>query len=243
MKDPKTSATEFAGALVERFGDRLHSVLLYGSVARDEAIPGVSDINVLVLLDRIDADTLRQAAPLAKRWARAGNTAPLFMTTDEWRRAADAFAVEAADMRDAHERLHGADPLADFEVDPTALRLQAERELRGKLLQLREGMLLAAEEPEAVGRLLLVALPSFVTYMRAALRLADRPVPRDSGAVIDRAGELLGVEPAALHTVWDARRGRQRLRVAVDDPLVQGYYTIAEATAAFVDTLGEVRPS
>lgn len=241
MSDPRRTAAEFAAALADRLGERLHSVLLYGSVARGEAVPGVSDINVLVLVDRVDAAVLRLASPLARRWARSGNTAPLLMAEPEWRRAADVFAIELADMRDAHQVLHGGDPLGALHVDPAALRLQVERELRGKLLQLREGMLLAAEDEAAVGRLLLVALPSFVTYMRATLRLAARPVPARSPEVIDEAGRLIGVDPSALRRVWEARAARRAIRAGVDDPLVHGYYALAEGAAAFVDHLPDTR--
>ncbi len=241
MDDPRETAAEFAASLAERLGDRLHSALLFGSVARGEAVPGVSDINVLVLLDRIDAAALRAASPLARRWAESGNTAPLFMAEGEWRRAADVFAIELTDMRDAHEILHGRDPLEGLEVDGAALRLQAERELRGKLLQLREGMLLAAEDEQAVGRLLMLALPSFVTYMRAALRLVGRRVPRRGPETIEDAGQLVGADPSALLRVWEARSHREPIRAAVDDPLVLGYYALAESTAAFVDNLSDTR--
>lgn len=243
MKDPKQNATSFARELAARLGERLQSALLYGSVARGEAVPGTSDINVLVLLDRIDGDVLRSASPLARRWAETGNTAPLFMATTEWRRAADAFAIELADMHDAHEVVYGADPLVGLEVDPGELRLQAERELRGKLLQLREGMLLAAEDEEALGRLLLVALPSFVTYMRAALRLAGREVPLDSESVVRAAADLVGGDPTAFLEAWQARRRGRPIRARIGGPLLDGYYALAESTAAFVDTYSETRDS
>src|SRR5690606_15812374 len=108
---------------------------------------------------------------------------------------ADVFAIELTDMRDAHVILHGRDPLAELEVNPSDLRLQVEREIRGKLVQLREGMLIAAEDVEATGRLLSVALPSFVTYLRSTLRLVGRPVPDTSPEVVREAGTLIGVDP------------------------------------------------
>ncbi len=237
MADPRKTAAELATSLEQRLGERLHSVLLFGSVARGEAIAGVSDINILVLLDRVDAGALETAAPLARRWAEAGNTVPLVMAEEEWRRAADVFAIELSDMRDAHEVLHGRDPLTDLDVDPSALRLQVEREIRGKLLQLREGMLVGAEDEATIGRLLMVALPSVVTYLRAALRLVGRTVPARSPEVITEAGALLGVDPKPLLRVWEARATARPLHAGVADPLVRGYYALAEATAAFVDQL------
>ncbi|HEY8468205.1 MAG TPA: hypothetical protein VIL18_01115 [Longimicrobiales bacterium] len=235
--EPLEAARKLASAMERLLGGRLRSLLVHGSVARGEAVEGVSDVNVLALVDRIDAATLKSLSPLARRWAGAGNTPPLLMAWAEWHRAADAFAIELADMKDAHVVVHGEDPLVALDVDPVALRLQAENELRGKLLQLREGLLLAGEDSAQVGRLLLAALPSFTTYARAALRLAGRPVPRTTPEAIEAAAELIGAVPRPLLHVWNARARKESLALALDDPLVVGYHEFAERTAAFVDAL------
>src|SRR5690606_5502742 len=124
--DPLDSARKLTAELDRLLGGRLRSVVVYGSVARGEAIEGVSDVNVLVLLDRVDPETLRRLSPVAQKWAGAGITPPLLMAWPEWRRGADAFASELADMKDAHVMVHGEDPLRSLDVDPVELRLQAE---------------------------------------------------------------------------------------------------------------------
>lgn len=241
MKDPRKVASDLTTELKTVLRDRLRSVILYGSVARGEAITGVSDINVMVLVDRVDSSALHAISPLARRWSSAGNTVPLLMTWEEWRSAADSFAIECADMQDAHEVLYGDDPLAGQVVESVHLRLQAERELRGKILQLREGMLLTAESDADVGRLLLVALPSFVTYLRAALRLAGLEVPLKSERTIETGAHLVGADPGPFLRILDARMRGQPLRLKVEDRLVAGYYELAERTASFVDNLSEER--
>ncbi|HKJ92132.1 MAG TPA: hypothetical protein VJ957_03135, partial [Longimicrobiales bacterium] len=169
----------------------------------------------------------------------AGNTAPLLLSAQEWRRSADAFAIEVADMQDARVVLHGDDPVADLRVERRTLRLQAEHELRGKLLQLRSGLLLTAHRPAEVGRLLLAALPSFTTYLRAVLRLHEAAVPGTTPAVLDRAAGLLDADPAPLRTAWDTRASGGAHAWPVDSAQVRGYYTFAERTADHVDQLPE----
>lgn len=232
-------AERFVEELRQAFAERLRSVVLHGSVARGEAVPKVSDVNLLVLLDDVDAAALRTAGPLARRWARAGNTAPLLLSWDEWLRSADAFAIEVADMKDARNVLHGDDAVKDLVVDRRELRLQAERELRGKLVQLRSGLLLTAERPAEVGRLLLSALPSFTTYARAVLRLHGEAVPDNTPAVLDRAAALVETDAAPMHTAWQARTSGSAHDWPVDSPIVHGYYTFAEKTADHVDRLPE----
>jgi hypothetical protein len=241
MADLKSTAKGLAQDFASTFGAHLRSALLYGSVARGEAVEGLSNVNVMLLLDDVDMDTLRRAAPLARKWAQTGNLPPLILAWDEWARSADSFAIEVADMRDAREVLSGADPIAAMEVSKEDLRLQAERELKGKLLLLRTRMMLVGEKPEEVGRLLLAALPSFTTYLRAALRLAGRTVPRGTPEMIQAGSELIDIDGAALLRVYTARNTKDTLRVSLDDPLVTGYYAVARRMESFVDNFGETR--
>lgn len=237
--DGRARGVELAQKLERTLADRLKAVLLFGSVARGEAIEGVSDVNVLVLIDRIDPVALRAASGLAREWAAAGNTPPLVFETAEVPKATDAFAIEFSDMIDAHELLFGTDPLGGLTVERRHLRLQAERELRGKLVQLREMLLLTANEPDRIGLLLGKALPSFVTYQRAVLRLVGRGAPSDSAETIRQAADIVGGDPAASFRVLQSRKDRKPLSLAIDDPVVTGYYALAERTADFVDTFSE----
>lgn len=235
--EPIDIARKLATDWAAQFGSRLRSALLFGSVARGEAIPGVSDVNVLLLIDRIDARTLKQASPGTRAWIKTSREAPLLFEADQWVRAADVFAIEIADMRDAHEVLHGTDALEACHPDDAAMRLQAERELRGKLLQLQTGLLMAAEAPADVGMLLKQSLPSFTTYMRTLLRLAGESVPGSTSDVIARATQLAGGSAEPFQRVWDARRENRVFKPAGDDPLVDAYYDTAEKMADYVDTL------
>lgn len=223
--------------MVDAFGDRLRCALLFGSAARGEHVPGVSDVNVLFLLDDIDPATLRTASPVLRPFADHG-LAPLLLEWGEWQRASDVFAIELLDMRDAHAMLHGADPLDGAAVSPEKLRLQAEHELRAKIILLHDGMLRAAEDQRHLGGLLASAVPAFVTYQRAVLRLAERPVPATSQAVIDAACALVGADPDGLLHALDARRSGREWAIAITDPDVERYNTAVERTAAFVDNLG-----
>src|SRR5687767_5552149 len=174
---PKQTAERLVSELRNALGSRIQCAVLYGSAARGEYVAGVSDVNVMVLLDDIDTAVLATAAPIASKWARAGHTPPLIMEAEEWRRATDVFAIELADMRDAHSALFGPDCVEGAAVAPADLRAQAERELRGKLLQLQTGLLMSAGMPGSLGDLLKNALPSFTTYLRAAIRLSGGRVP------------------------------------------------------------------
>ncbi|MEX0890675.1 MAG: nucleotidyltransferase domain-containing protein [Gemmatimonadota bacterium] len=232
--DPRTIATELAGALGTELGQELHGVLLYGSVAREEAVRGISDINVLILVDTIDGALLARTAPLARRWAEQG-VSPLLIEEAEWRRASDVFAIEVLDMQDAHVLLHGRDPVAGLRVDPAQLRLQTEREIRARQVQFHNGLLAAAHDPAHVGAVLAGALPAFVTYLRAALRLAGQTVPRATAATIQAGAALVDADPAAFLQVHEQRQRGKLPSITLDDPLVAGFNEAAARTARYVD--------
>jgi hypothetical protein len=227
--------TELRGVL----GARIDCAVLYGSAARGEFTPGVSDVNVMVLLDDINTGALSAAAPIAARWVKSGHTPPLIMEREQWRRASDVFAIELADMRDAHEALFGEDCVAGTMIERRHLRAQAERELRGKLLHLQTGLLMTATQPESVGELLKKALPSFTTYLRAAIRMNGGTVPATTPEVIRQGTQRVGAPADPWLAVWAARKGGEKLRLAMTDTLVEQYHSAAERTADFVDTLRE----
>jgi predicted nucleotidyltransferase len=234
--NPRDTAAATAETLVQRLGQRVHSVLLYGSAARDEFLQKRSDINILVLLDRIDTSLLRALAPLADEWMRR-QINPMLIEEREWTRASDSFAVELLDMQDAHALLYGPDPLDGIRIDPADARLQAERELRGRLIALHNGMVRSARRPAELGDLLMTALPSFVTYLRTALRLTGGAVPRPMLQVIEQGTRLVDAPDTGFVRALEARRRNGAWPVDLNDDVVEQYGAAAERTAWFVDSL------
>jgi hypothetical protein len=191
--------------LQRALGDELESIVLYGSIPRGEAREGVSDVNLLLLLRSAGLGTLARGAPAAQRWREESGAVPLIFTPQEWRRSADVFPVEVADMKEHARVLSGTDPIGALTTDLHHLRLQVERELRGKLAQLRRGLFLAADHPADVGRLLLGEAPSIATYLRALLRLERRPVPADTPAVTRAAAAVVSGPSEPFLEVWGGR--------------------------------------
>ena len=234
--DARQVAGRFAADVKAALGDRLRSIVLYGSAVRNEWLEAGSDINVLVLLDDISGASLAALSPVVRRFA-GERVRPIVVEEREWARAADVFGIELAEMQDWHALLAGTDPLMGLLVQRPALRLQAERELRGKLLQLQAAMLLA-ESPAQLGSLLLGSLPALATYFRAALRLAGHPVSADTERTLREGCDLVGADPVGLLAVLQARRGGKGLELKLQDPLVDQFNTAAEQLTGYIDNFG-----
>ena len=237
MVDPKKTAAKLAQELKTTFGADLRSVVLFGSVARDEVVPGISDVNVLVLLDEIGVEQLAVAAPVMHDWLRRGNTPPHVYAIDEWQGMRDTFAIEISDMQDAREVLLGEDPVSEDSVEPAHLRAHAEQEMRHLLFNMRIRTLISANDSAEMGRLLMAGLPSLAAYMRAALRLSGESPGLDTEKVIESIAGRIGADPNPMRTCWRARKNLQRLDVAIRDPLLAGFNDFNQALVGHLDQL------
>ena len=230
-------ARRFAGTLQGIYGADLASVVLYGSAARGEFRPGQSDLNVLVLLRDLSPAALRLGGDAARGWVKEGNPPPLMLSVDEWRRSADVWAIELADMRDAHLTLAGEDPFTGVDISLADLRLQCEKELKGKQIQLRERYLLFAGQPEELGELLARSFSTFLVLFRTVLRLGDGGGAREAEAVVRGVAERVGFDPAPLLEIHRARSEGRKLRPQADSPVVVGYLDAVSRVVDHVDRL------
>lgn len=235
MADVIGRAETFAGEVASLYGEELISVVLYGSAARGDFHEGVSDLNVLVLLREVDPAALRRGSSLARRWTEAGNQPPLLLGVEEWRRSADVFPIETADIQAGHRVLRGTDPFDGVRIDPEHLRLQCEHELKGKQITLRERYLLSADRPDELGQLFHGSVSTFLVLFRTVLRLAGEPVPTAPGEVVGAVARRAGFDPEPLLRVLEARHAGTPLRPAADDPIATGYLEAVARVVEWVD--------
>ena len=228
-------AERFARQLADIYGDSLVSVLLYGSAARGDYRPGLSDLNILVILRSLDLGALRRANRLVAEWGARGNPPPLMLTKDEWLGSADVFPIEYSDIRDGYVLLVGADPVKGMCIRRDDLRFRLEYELRSKKIQLREGFLAAGDSAEQVGVLLLSSLPTFLTLFRAILRLAGIGVPTEPAELVRTAAGLVGFSADPVLEVLRRRDDPAAFAPDPDGPVPAGYLAAVERTAAWLD--------
>ncbi len=166
-----------AEALQQVLGPRLKSVVLYGSAASGDYVQGRSDFNVLIVADPLGLDELTAIAGPARAWSRAGNRAPLLFGPGQLAASVDAFPIELFDICRSRTLLLGEDPLVGVAVPIEPLRLQLEREWKGKLLNLRERAVLCRGKPRRLAALMTATVNSMLVLMRATLRLHQEDVP------------------------------------------------------------------
>jgi hypothetical protein len=211
-----------------------YSAVLYGSAARDDFIPGRSNINLMLVLDQVTPATLRSFGRAFAGWRRGTPEPPLVLSRSEWHRASDAFPIEITDMRSAYQVLRGPDPLQSIQVEPADLRKALEREFRGKLLRLRQGYATYAPDPAALGALALQSAATILVLLRGVLTLLQKKVSPDPLHLAAEAAATVGFEGEHLLYVVRHRVDREWRCGA---PEFENYMKAVEDTARFLDQL------
>jgi predicted nucleotidyltransferase len=193
--------------LEESLGERLHSVVLYGSTARGDYEKASSDLNLIVVLENLEPPTLEALEPAFTRWRKAGQPFPSIFSPTLIAESADVFPIEFFDISRRRIVLHGKDPFAELEIHVDHLRHQCERELREKMMRLREGFIETRGRSKALRLLLTESYPSFVALFRGCLHLLGEEVPIHNEEVVAAFSEQAELDAAPFVEVERLKRG------------------------------------
>ena len=196
----------FVDDLRTTHGKNLVSVILYGSAAAGDHHHRHSDYNILVALEKIGPEDLRNAHAAVREWAKLGHNVPVYFTASEIEHASDVFPIEFQQMKRARKVLFGRDVLADVEVSNENLRHQVEFELRSKLIMLRRQYIPASATVEGLERLMADSLVSFMALFRGVLMLKGIDPPVNRHATLALTAEALGLNGQSLEKIFNIKR-------------------------------------
>lgn len=202
-KNPEQIFSEVAHDYQSLFGDQLIAIILYGSAARGEYVYKKSDINFLIVLSESGIRNLRRALPLVAQWKKRNVSTPLILTQDYIRSALDVFPIEFLTMKLHHQLVYGTDILASIEINLEHLRLQCERELRGKLIYLREGFLNSNGRTTLIKQLISQSLPAFASIFTGLLYLKNIDVPSSRRELFNKVAENFDLDAKLFEQLID----------------------------------------
>ena len=208
-KTPQEVFPEIVEDLKGIYGEALQSVILYGSGARGEYVAGKSDINFLVVLAEDVADDLEKVLSFVPKWKKRAVATPFFMTKTFIGASVDAYPIEFLNMKRHYQVVHGEDVLGNLIFEKRALRLQCERELKGKLMLLRTGFLETGAKAESLQRLMAASITAFLSIFSALLSLKDREVPHGRRDIVAAGAGLYGIDAAPFLRCIDLREGKK----------------------------------
>ena len=222
-KNPEQIFQEFTNDYKNTFGDDLIAIILYGSAARGEYIYKKSDINFLIVMSESGIKRLRGALPFISKWKKRNVSTPLMLTPEYIQSALDSFPIEFMTMKQNYRVVYGEDILAAIEIQPQHLRLQCEREMRGKLLSLREGYLNTNGKSSMIKRLIKATIPAFSSIFSALLFLKDEELPESKRQIFMKTADVFNLDSKVFENILDLENKKPRLKKEQIYDLMQQY--------------------
>ena len=205
---PEEIFEEFTQVFQNTFEDDLVSIILYGSGAKGGYVPKKSDINFLVVLSEKGIENFDRALDTIHKWGKRGVAVPLFLTKSYIASSLDTFPIEFLNMKTFHKLVYGEDVLGDLEINKEHLRLQIERELRGKLIYLREGFLDTGREKERLREMLLASIPTFMAIFGALLYLKEEEAPVSKEELFEKTAEMFDLQSSIFTQLINLKNGK-----------------------------------
>jgi len=234
---PEEIFIEFTDDYKKAYGEKLESIVLYGSGAKGQYIAGQSDLNFLLILSPDGISYLDRALPLVQKWRKRNVAVPLILTRNYIESALDTFPIEFLDMRQFHTVVYGEDPLQSISIGKRDLRHQIERELRGKLVYLRAGFLGTGIDREALREMIASSVPAFAAIFSALLFLKDEESQKSRSETMKRVCEVFGLDASTIQTVLNVRSDSWRGSTVQLQELTQRYIAEIRKLVELVDKM------
>ncbi len=228
-KDLDTIVRDFLSDLEPLGAGTIRSVVLYGSAATSSHVPGRSDLNFLLIAEPVSADVLRFLQGRMKKWARSRIATPLIVDPAFLEQSTDSYPLEILGMLSAYKVLAGKDPLAGLKPSIEHVRVQVEREAKGKNLLLRRGFIESWGRHQSMAGYLAGALPAIDAILRGMLFIEGADWKLQGPAFRGEAAKTLGLDAFVLEQLHEARYGRKPNR---DDA-----FALYERTLTLIETV------
>ena len=189
------------------FGEELLAVILYGSAARNEYLKKKSDINFLIVLTAKGLERLSDALKIVRKWKKSAVSVPLFLTPEYITSSLDTFPIEFFNIKRSYKVIFGNDFIGELEFKDKELRLQLEREIKGKLIHLRESFFESADDKRRLRALFSASLGAFLSLFPVILHLEGLESAEKKEDIIHKVSDALGLNKELFIKLHSIRVG------------------------------------
>ncbi|MBU1887858.1 MAG: hypothetical protein KKB46_01485 [Candidatus Omnitrophica bacterium] len=223
--------------LLELHKDNIVSIILYGSATGKFYVPKQSDINLMVVLNSLRFKELRSSLRLVDQGIRKKITAPLLLSLEHIETSKDVFPIEFLEIKENNVLLFGKDLFREMVIDLKYIRLFCERELKGKLIRLREAYLEVGLKRKGMEALLKESLNSLIPIFRGLIRLKGQQPDVDKFNVLNAVSELYGLDKDILSSILKDKMNDEKIAGQAVEVFFEKYLDEIKKLALTVDKL------
>ena len=217
--------------------DAIHSVHIVGSALTQDYDPKISDINSVLVLREMDLKFLELLAPLGKKYGKKGVAAPLIMTPSYIDKSLDVFPIEFLNIKLVHHTVLGEDIFLDIDIKDSDLRLQCEREIKVKLIGLRQGYISAAGDNKILGRGFVESVSGYMPLFKGIIVLLGKKAPQNNGEILSALEEVTGISMEVFKSVLNHKKMKTLPSIDQLDKVFEDYYAAMEKLGEITDAL------
>jgi hypothetical protein len=223
--------------LLEVHASNIHSFHIVGSALIADYNEKLSDINSVVVLHDMDLHFVEFLAPLGKKYGKKRIAAPLVMTPEYIERSLDAFPVEFLDFKLLHKTMYGHDLLKDLQIAMPNLRLQCEREIKTKLIGLRQGYISSLGKKKLIADMLIRNFTGSMALFRGIITLLGKAPPVVRAEVIAMFGTATGIDTSIFEKLLMVKAETLKPSERELASFFERYYDALESMGKIIDDL------
>ncbi len=223
IKKPEEVFAEIEKDFRAIFNDAIISIILYGSGAGSDFNPHTSDLNFLIILSEEAIDHLDKAIETVSRWRKKNVATPLFMTKSYIESSLDSYPLEFLNMKKNYILVYGEDVLKDISLEGHHLRLQCEREIKGKLLLLREGFLETEGKQKRIKELIKASITAFISIFNGLLYLKGIEILPTRREIIQSVAKEIPIDQEIFMKCLDIKQDTQEFSSSEIKNLFKAY--------------------
>jgi predicted nucleotidyltransferase len=231
----REKVTPFFTEITSTYDGNIHSIYLVGSVLTKDYIESVSDINSVIVLKAMDLKFLDILAPLGKKYREKMISAPLLMTPDYIQKSLDVFPVEFLNFKLIHQTLLGEDILVDLNIARGDLKRQCEREIKGKLIWLRQGFISSMGDRQMLADTIIRQFTGYLPLFRGLIQLLNENPPMGHEDVVAVLSRLTGTETDIFEETYAMKKKQLKPTFEQLHTLFEKYYQATERLLEVID--------
>jgi hypothetical protein len=229
----------FLEEILNKYLGKIHSIHVTGTCITDDFDIKRSDVNSIFVLKEMDLKFLELIAPLGKKYGKNKVAAPLIMTPEYIERSLDVFPIEFLNFKLIHATVFGDDIFKNIEINRMDLRHQCERELKTKLIWLRQSYISSLGNRKILTEAFVNSISGYIPLFRGIIVLLGKEPPIKQVEVITALAEASGISTDVFAKVLREKHEKIKLSIEELNTIFEDYYAAIEKLGKIVDDIKE----